>query len=210
LLEGNGSAQISSRKQPSSNTGSLIQEGSEEFDRQLRENLKNSIKATGKSDAPAVISSSAMQTEIPATYCDKTSGHHLVEVSPDWYPLRLYLGGSHDPSALVQPALRSKLMQFSTILIQIGNCYGLDAKALNVYYDEKATSVAFNQNCTLYFNAARFYFSCNAQGVANSTMYTYWYLVFAHELGHNHVGPHNAEHEFYVSSYAHEYMVCCV
>ncbi|KAI8803502.1 hypothetical protein BJ742DRAFT_828538 [Cladochytrium replicatum] len=36
--------------------------------------------------------------------------------------------------------------------------------------------------------------------------YCYWFMVCCHELGHNFVSEHNSQHEFYMSSFAQNYM----
>lgn len=40
----------------------------------------------------------------------------------------------------------------------------------------------------------------------DSDVYYYWFLTACHELAHNFVSPHNAEHEFYMSSFAENYL----
>ncbi len=40
----------------------------------------------------------------------------------------------------------------------------------------------------------------------DSDVYYYWFLTACHELAHNFVAPHNAEHEFYMSSFAEGYL----
>ncbi|KAI9187850.1 hypothetical protein H9P43_002241 [Blastocladiella emersonii ATCC 22665] len=193
----------------------MLREGTPEFEAQLRRTLDAAIRSTGgASPAPAAITSPPQLAQAQATFCDVVSGgHDLVEVSEVTYlPLKLYRGRGHAAGEFASDAMRTRLVEFVGVLLQIADVFGLPRGSVHVYYDEAATSVAFNRARALFFNAARYSPSRNRGGAVatagqlSSAVYTYWYMVFAHELGHNHVGPHNADHEFYMSSYAHQYM----
>ncbi|KAI9333392.1 hypothetical protein BDR26DRAFT_608068 [Obelidium mucronatum] len=107
---------------------------------------------------------------------------------------------------------RVALMRFVDVLRLLAAVFGLEAKTLNIYWDASGGTVAFNRGRTLFFNF-RFYLGLHYKdglrpGVAGEDVDTvyYWFMVACHELAHNFVAAHDAQHEFYFSSYAENYL----
>ncbi|KNE70311.1 peptidyl-prolyl cis-trans isomerase A1 [Allomyces macrogynus ATCC 38327] len=189
-----------------SNGTRTLTEGSAEFDAALRNMLRESIRNSGHSSAPAVISSPAIVQQAQATYCDTVSaGHNLVEIPQRFlHPFKLYLNRAQDPRVLDQ-TMQATLAEFAGVLSQIADVYGLSARSISIYWDPTAPSVAFNRARALFFNAARYSPAPARSRTHSSDTYTYWYLVAAHELAHNHIAAHDSNHEFYMASYAQQY-----
>ncbi|KAJ3065081.1 hypothetical protein HDU98_011523 [Podochytrium sp. JEL0797] len=108
---------------------------------------------------------------------------------------------------------RVALMRFVEVLRLLAAVFGLDAKTLNIYWDKSGGTVAFNRGRTLFFNF-RFYLGLHFKegmraGIAGEEVESiyYWFMVACHELAHNFVSQHDAQHEFYFSSYAENYLV---
>ncbi|KXS11237.1 hypothetical protein M427DRAFT_115056 [Gonapodya prolifera JEL478] len=84
--------------------------------------------------------------------------------------------------------------------------------AMKIWWDSNGAAVAFNRNRSLYFNI-RYFRAWHDWSGENQPRekwreaMIYWFMVFCHEMAHNFVGPHNSEHEFYLSSFAEQYMV---
>lgn len=73
--------------------------------------------------------------------------------------------------------------------------YSLPRKAMHIFYDEAGGTIAFNSNGSVFCNF-RFWMQLheNSDRVAGAA---YWWIVVAHELAHNLVKEHSAEHSFY-------------
>ena len=72
----------------------------------------------------------------------------------------------------------------------------------HIFYDEQGGTIAFNSNGSVFCNF-RFYNQLHAPKMESSPVEgrvdaaSYWWIVIAHELAHNLVKEHNAEHSFY-------------
>jgi hypothetical protein len=90
------------------------------------------------------------------------------------------------------------LTRFINILKDLANIFGIiPTKVIHVFYDDNSTSIAFNYNRYLFFNL-KFYIGyhdieCLLRPTVNAM--TYWFMTFCHELAHNYVKHHNADHE---------------
>lgn len=76
--------------------------------------------------------------------------------------------------------------------------YKLNLSQVAIFYDPSGSTIAFNSNRALYFNV-RFFVNLHSQSI-NTSCYSYWYTVFAHELAHNLVTAHNKEHGKFTES----------
>jgi hypothetical protein len=98
--------------------------------------------------------------------------------------------------------------RFTLVLQFLSSVFGLPQNSTQVYWDSDGSTVAFNRNRALFFNF-RFYlgwhFSRNDEPEKAKT-YHYWFMTFCHELAHNFHGPHDATHEYWMSSFAENYL----
>jgi len=96
---------------------------------------------------------------------------------------------------------------FAVVLERLSDVYGIKLNSVAMYHDSVGNSIAFNANRALYFNL---HFFCalhyGENGSANSDCYSYWFVIFAHELAHHFVSAHNRAHAFYTESYCTMYM----
>ncbi|KAG4097577.1 hypothetical protein H8356DRAFT_993004 [Neocallimastix lanati (nom. inval.)] len=98
------------------------------------------------------------------------------------------------------------------IILPLGSrVFNLKGKTMHIYYDVEGNVVAFNRNRTLFFNLRYFkglhyseQFKNNKE--ARTEALIYWFMVMCHELAHNFESDHNSTHEFYLSSFAEQYM----
>ncbi|KAL7754472.1 hypothetical protein RI367_000453 [Sorochytrium milnesiophthora] len=179
------------------------------FKDSLKQDLISSIKSCASNSSAVIRSSPSVTTLSNTTYCDVRHNHDLVYHSTV-SDVQIFLDRQLSPAVLADktPGLSS----FAALLKVVGSVYGVNANGIHIYYDDSAETVAFNRGRTLFFNV-RFYLSLHwssqlaAATPVKSEAYTYWYMVFAHELGHNHAPNHDSTHEFYMSSYADTYMV---
>ena len=96
----------------------------------------------------------------------------------------------------------SALNTFSLLLQDVCDVYALPRRAMHVFYDESGGTIAFNSGGAIFCNF-RFYSQLHVakmaggSGEGKSEAAAYWWIVIAHELAHNIVKEHNAEHSFY-------------
>lgn len=85
--------------------------------------------------------------------------------------------------------------------------------SIHLYFDPESSTIAFNRAHSLFFNFAYFlanqHFSIlqdsvNAREVQQCK--SFWFMTFCHELAHNFVHEHDAQHEFYMSSFAETFL----
>ncbi|KIV98967.1 uncharacterized protein PV09_09297 [Verruconis gallopava] len=80
---------------------------------------------------------------------------------------------------------------------------------MHIFYDDGSATIAFNYNGALFFNY--YYFkSLHASTFETSKstkmdVLVYWWITMYHELAHNLVGEHGAQHSFYAESFAQGY-----
>ncbi|KAJ3323119.1 hypothetical protein HDV06_002131 [Boothiomyces sp. JEL0866] len=103
--------------------------------------------------------------------------------------------------------------RFGIVLKFISSCFNLPENSVHIYWDSDGSTIAFNRNKTLFFNL-RYYLAWQFE--RNLTDYRlrkenpntvyYWFMTFCHELAHNFHGPHDSTHEYWMSSFAEQYM----
>lgn len=88
------------------------------------------------------------------------------------------------------------LNTFAKLLWDVAAIYGIPRDAMNVTYDESGSTIAFNLQGS-YFCNLRFFLQLHWEKAKYSAAESWWWVVVAHELAHNLVKEHNAEHSYY-------------
>ncbi|KAL7540356.1 hypothetical protein ACHAXR_010047, partial [Thalassiosira sp. AJA248-18] len=112
--------------------------------------------------------------------------------------IKVFSGASTAPAFLSQNF--NAVEQFSVVIQHLATVYKLNLRTVAIYYEPLGNTIAFNSNRALYFNLR--FFCALHQNRVDSTCYSYWYMVFAHELAHNLVTGHNKEHGSFTESIA--------
>ncbi|CAG8636581.1 9366_t:CDS:2, partial [Cetraspora pellucida] len=172
----------------------------------LRNALKDAIKSCRPNSGASVNNQGGVNvvTESQTSYCDVLPGHSLDFVGTN-DGIELYIEKNLDHSEIFRtPALT----RFINILKDLGEVFAILPNAIHIFYDITSNSIAFNRGKALFFNF-RFYLGLHDEIESSrpsvDTIF-YWFMTFCHELAHNFVGPHNSEHEYYLSSFAEIYM----
>ncbi|KAJ3334211.1 hypothetical protein HDU76_006583 [Blyttiomyces sp. JEL0837] len=205
----------------SSETSRKMEEISPVFTDLLKEQLAGGVSAVKPSKDSMV--KATIQPEPPAPVvphrhatqsCEPISESDLT-LYGNISGLPFYLDSKHHREARrVAETNQAGLFKFSKILTLLATIFGIDPKAMNIYWDKEGATVAFNRGRTLFFNA-RFYLGLHYQGGSTSDIEIgkydvdgvyYWFMVACHELAHNFVQEHNSNHEFYFSSFAEVYL----
>ncbi|KAL2264301.1 hypothetical protein VTK26DRAFT_7906 [Humicola hyalothermophila] len=181
----------------------------------VHQNLLNAIKST-RPHGSADLFSPPKQTEVKeqSSYCDNQPAHNITFAAEAPRGMRVFLANDLSTAAdrgafLAQRA--EAIALFEGLLRDVAAVYGLSERALHIFYDDKGSTIAFNSERSLFCNG-RFFEKLHLQGLrpgggpqARVEAATWWWVVLAHELAHNLVGPHNAEHSYYTESFIQQY-----
>jgi len=88
------------------------------------------------------------------------------------------------------------------IINPLKGVYKLPPSSIHVFYDTRGDLIAFNREGGIFLNLRYFesWHDVDVQNNRPSQALISWYHSLAHEIAHNLVHPHNAEHEFYFSA----------
>ena len=170
--------------------------------------------AASRPDASSQIKSEAQTStveEARQTYCDTTGISTDLRLAGVVAGMNVFLSPELDDTTLERH--HDALTRLITrIYLPVGAIFGLDPRAMNVYCDSHGPSIAFNRAGAIYLNL-RYYLAWHdddVQAGALATPLVSTYFSVAHEIAHNVVEAHNAEHEWYFSAIAEKYIVSLV
>ncbi|KAK2677254.1 hypothetical protein RAB80_005994 [Fusarium oxysporum f. sp. vasinfectum] len=197
----------------SSNTGKKPQqdEGRVTSPALVQQNLLNAIKSTRAYGSDSVFSEPKVnEVKEQATYCDKTPAQNITFIAETSNGMKIFFSKDvKDPGSFLSKHLNN-LNVFSSMLIEVGNTYSMSPKVLHIFYDEAGGTIAFNTGGSIFCNF-RFFLQLHAaqiegrSGQAKAEAATWWWVVLAHELAHNLVSLHNADHSYYTESFIQQY-----
>ncbi|TRM69687.1 hypothetical protein BD626DRAFT_474972 [Schizophyllum amplum] len=104
---------------------------------------------------------------------------------------------------------RDAINRFIGVIMPLANVYQLPLSSLHLFMDVSGGVIAFNRNGSIFLNL-RYYEAWHDQEVRQGKLtqaFVSNYFTLAHEIAHNLVHPHNAEHEFYFSAICEKYMM---
>ncbi|KAI0701855.1 hypothetical protein BC835DRAFT_1435271 [Cytidiella melzeri] len=135
------------------------------------------------------------------SYCD-ISGQKDLVLAGDMGGYKVFMAKDVPNPKDVLSSKRESIARFIHVMRPLGEVYELPPASLHIFYDLSGGTLAFNRNASLFLNL-RFFEAWHDEDVRNgelSKAYISWYFTLAHEIAHNLVQPHNAEHEFWFSS----------
>ncbi|GAA5977366.1 hypothetical protein JCM5350_002442 [Sporobolomyces pararoseus] len=176
----------------------------------VRANLTRAIQAARPETATSV-DNSVEKTEVKESdsYCDTSAAASLSFVATI-AGMRFYCARDvADPTNFISTHHDALNRLVSKILNPIGEVFGVNPQALNVFHDQEGPLIAFNRNGTIYVNF-RYYLAWHdrqvLEGKYSEALISNFHTI-AHELAHNLVKPHDAQHSFYFSSFCEEYFL---
>eukprot|EP01117_Protostelium_nocturnum_P007885 TRINITY_DN2815_c0_g1_i4.p1 TRINITY_DN2815_c0_g1~~TRINITY_DN2815_c0_g1_i4.p1 ORF type:complete len:1661 (-),score=588.61 TRINITY_DN2815_c0_g1_i4:79-5061(-) len=172
-----------------------------EFNNQLSQSLQRAIQQC-RSHGKETVQSHLSVQKVTKSFCDITHGQSLKQAARV-SDIEMFVHKSMDPEQILT-TYSQPIRKFIVLLKELAQIYGLNNDAIHVYLDSEGPTIAFNSNNSLFFNL-RYYMSLNHEENRKEAL-TYWYLTFAHELAHAFVHEHNSDHEFYLSSFAGEFI----
>ena len=148
--------------------------------------------------------------EAGGSYCDSRPGQDISFIGKT-SNVRIFLSNTVIAKGLgatkFMEANVSALKLFATILLDCADIFLLSTSSVHIFYDDAGSTIAFNQNKALFFNYRYFenlHLPVVQQGDKKDAI-VYWSVVMAHELSHNLVTDHSAQHSYYTEAMVIQY-----
>lgn len=182
----------------------------------VQNNLLQAIRSTRPHDSNSVFSPPQTQeVKETATYCDSTPAQNIVFAAQAPRGMKVYLHKNLTIDHMTFLGQNSEaIAKFETLLRDVSDIYGVSPTALQIHFDEEGPCIAFNTNGSIFCNL-RFFLQLHynkmrdnvgraaADGRVEASVW--WFVVVAHELAHNLVSAHDANHSYYTESFVQEY-----
>ncbi|KAI0119333.1 hypothetical protein F4814DRAFT_411592 [Daldinia grandis] len=176
----------------------------------VQQNLLNAIMSTRAHDSSQVYSPpTTREVKEQATYCDDTIGKDLNFVADASNGMRVFVSRgipNLNPGQFLTDNHVS-INSFALILADVGDVFAINRSSLHIFYDEEGGTIAFNRDGSIFCNL-RFFIQLHAEntsGQGKAAASVWWWVVLAHELAHNLVQLHNADHSYYTESFIQQY-----
>ncbi|KAI0884419.1 uncharacterized protein GGS22DRAFT_165574 [Annulohypoxylon maeteangense] len=176
----------------------------------VQQNLLNAVKSTRAHDSSQLYAPpSTREVKEQATYCDDTIGKDLYFVADASNGMRVFVSNNIPGfnAANFLTTNHSAINSFASLLLIVGAVYSINRSAIHIFYEPGGNTIAFNRDGSIFCNL-RFYNQLHGDhtsGEAKASAAVWWWVVLAHELAHNLVHPHNADHSYYTESFIQEY-----
>ncbi|KAI2781514.1 hypothetical protein F4815DRAFT_466495 [Daldinia loculata] len=176
----------------------------------VQQNLINAIMSTRAHDSSQVYSPpTTREVKEQATYCDDTIGKDLNFVADASNGMRVFVSRTIPNLNTAQFLTKNhvSINSFASILTDVGDAYSIHRSSLHIFYDEEGGTIAFNRDGSIFCNL-RFFIQLHAEnmsGQGKAAASVWWWVVLAHELAHNLVQMHNADHSYYTESFIQQY-----
>lgn len=168
----------------------------------VQQNLVNAIQSSCAYNSSTLFSPPTTQeVKEQASYCDTTPESNITFLADTANGMRIFVSKSLSSSPTEFLAQNSSALNvFAGLLYDIADIFNLPRKALHIFADEVGGTIAFNSSGSIFCNF-RFFAQLHQRkmitGEGKVEAASYWWVVIAHELAHNLVKTHSAEHSFY-------------
>lgn len=178
----------------------------------IHQNLVSAIQSCRSHNSPSVFSNPSTQTveEAKGSYCDTRPGQDITFVADSDAGVKVYLA-KHlaSDSSFLSRNMRG-INTFAYILLDLGSVFQIPPQSLHIFYDDRTSTIAFNMSGALFCNY-HFFSQLHHAGFESGDRekkidtVSYWWVTLCHELAHNLVSEHSAQHSFYAESFAQQY-----
>jgi hypothetical protein len=168
----------------------------------VQQNLVNAIQSSRAYNSSTLFSPpTAQEVKEQASYCDSTREQNITFLADTANGMRIFISKSLSSSTTAFLAQNSSgLNAFAALIYDVADIYNLPRKALHIFSDDAGGTIAFNSNGSIFCNF-RFFSQLHQRKLTvpegKVEAASYWWVVIAHELAHNLVAAHSAEHSFY-------------
>ncbi|KAJ2990920.1 hypothetical protein NUW58_g2727 [Xylaria curta] len=193
-----------------SKSGKNAQDGKVTNPAVVQQNLLNAIKSTRAYDSSLLYSPpTTREVKEQATYCDDTAAKDLTLLADSSNGMRIFVSSNipHRETGVFLSSNHAAINSFAALLKDVGDVYQIPKNVLHIFYDEGGNTIAFNRDGSIFCNL-RFYIQLHADqrsGEDKASAAVWWWVVLAHELAHNIIHPHNADHSYYTESFIQQY-----
>ncbi|MCJ1312020.1 hypothetical protein MMC25_005694 [Agyrium rufum] len=174
----------------------------------LQQNLRSAIQSSRAFNSNSVTTQpNVHDVKETQSYCDSTPGQNIRFVAEAPSGVRIFLANQITDQSKFMAQNASALGAFADLLLDCAQAFGLVRSSINIFHDPAASTIAFNQNKSLFCNYhffESFHLAAVQQGHSSDAL-IYWFVVLCHELAHNLVSDHNSAHSYYTESFAIEY-----
>jgi hypothetical protein len=196
---------------------------------QLQENLLSAIKKSRPHNSSALYSrGETNNVSETASYCDEHPSHDLAFVADLQHGIQMFLSptsvaNSTSTSFLSEHA--TALTAFASLLKDVAGIFALDVRSVNVFFEERGKTIAFNRNGSVFCNYLYFQQlhenrmmkqqqqqlergdrqAQSVLGQARADALVYWWVILCHELAHNLVADHSSNHSYYTEGFVVQY-----
>lgn len=177
--------------------------------RDLQSNLESAIKASRSYTAKSLFNPpDAKDIKETPSYCDSKPGHDIQLAAELSEGIKVFLPRNHPNVNGFLEDNRDALGQFVYLLSETATIFDLSPQTINIFHDDGGSTIAFNSNGSLFCNLRYFQQLHQAQmhdpqGRIDAT--AYWWITLCHELAHNLVSDHSAQHSYYTESFVAQY-----
>ncbi|KAI9844962.1 MAG: hypothetical protein M1838_001946 [Thelocarpon superellum] len=177
----------------------------------LRQNLVSAINASRAHDSAHLYSrADASNVKETSSYCDERPGHDISFAADSTVGIKIFLSNALADKSSFLATHSSSLNLFARLLVDCGEIFALPRGTLHIYYDDAGSTIAFNRQGSLFCNF-RFFEQLHLAGVQaqnaelKGEALIYWWVVLCHELAHNLVEVHSAEHSYWTENFVAQY-----
>ena len=168
------------------------------------QNLINAIDASRSHDNSNLFSApQTNEIKEQASYCDATPGQDISFFASSAPGIKIFLANTLADRSGFLSANVEGLNAFAILLLDCGSVFGLRPQSLHIFYDERGGTIAFNRQGSLFCNY-RFFVQLHLRSFVQAAApegkreaMVYWWVVLCHELAHNLVETHSADHSYY-------------
>ena len=174
----------------------------------LQQNLLSAVQSARAYNSQSVKSQSTFnEVKETQTYCDSKPAQNITFFATSTSGIKIFLSNFLSDKEKFMAQNASAVNTFAAVLLDCAGAFSLSPASIHIFYEDKSSTIAFNQSKALFFN--HYYFEqLHLEAVLRgerAAAIVYWFVAFAHELAHNLVADHSAAHSYYAESFVVQY-----
>ena len=180
----------------------------------LAANLQRAVNSSRRHDDTKLFTQpQTFDVKESSSFCDTRPGQNLLFAATSATGIKIYLESHISDSDRSQflSLYSGQLTAFSQLLKELTATFSMELSTMHIFYDHTGSTIAFNLNGSVFCNV-RFFLQlhANREGLGergwDAEAVRYWFVTVCHELAHNLVKDHSANHSFYTESFVVQYM----
>ncbi|KAL9624758.1 MAG: hypothetical protein Q9160_001112 [Pyrenula sp. 1 TL-2023] len=176
---------------------------------QIQQNLLSAIKKSRPYNSSDLYSRGETNTVFEASsYCDEKPAQDLTYAAEGAHGIRIFVPKNFANATAFLSSNSQGLSLFTSILKDITSIFAMRLDSMNVFFAPSSQSIAFNSKGTVFCNYHFFQqwhlpklLQARDSNAAKRDAMTFWWVTLCHELAHNLVEDHSANHSYYIESF---------